>query len=84
MTATQHTDRLDTIQRAIDFIDSTDPADLKRYLLRTSLHDHIKADPAMLRQHLAASVLAAADGTGITFPAWKAAQQILQAAGLPY
>jgi hypothetical protein len=72
-------DRHDTIRRAIDLIDTTGPADLGRYLADTSLHDHIKADPATLRKHLAD-----ASGTAQTFSAWKAAQQLLQAAGLPY
>ena len=78
MTATS-TDRHDTIRRAIALIDTADPADLSRYLADTSLHDHIKADPATLRKHLAT-----ADGTAQVFGAWKAAQQLLQAAGLPY
>ena len=71
-------DRLGTIRRAIDLIDTTSLADLDACLARTSLHDHIKADPALLRQHLAAV------GPGDrTFAPWKAAQQILQAAGRP-
>ena len=74
---TQH--RLGTIKRAIDLIDTADPGDLASYLAQTGLHDHIKADPATLRRHLAA-----VDGTGRTFGPWKAAQQLLQAAGLPY
>ena len=72
----------DTIDRAIALIDTADPADLAGYLAQTSLHDHIKADPATLRQHLAAATPDA--DIGRRFGAWKAAQQILQAAGLPY
>lgn len=71
--------RYDTINRAIALIDDADPADLARYLADTRLHDHIKADPATLRRHLAD-----ANGTAQVFSAWKAAQQLLQAAGLPY
>jgi hypothetical protein len=71
-------DRLGTIRRAIDLIDAASLADLAVYLGRTRLHDHVKADPAMLRHHLAT-----VGDTGNVFSAWKAAQQILQAAGLP-
>ena len=73
------TDRRDTIRRAIALIDTASPADLGDYLADTSLHDHIKASPATLRKHLAD-----ADGTAQVFGAWKAAQQLLKAAGLPY
>lgn len=74
--------RLATIKRAIDVIDSAAPADLTRYLAQASIHDYLRADPALLR-----SRLAGIDGTspsGARFGAWKAAQQILDAAGLPY
>ena len=73
------TDRHDTIRRAIDLIDTTSPADLWRYLSQTSIHDHLKADPAALRRTLADAV-----GTAQVFGAWKASQQLLKAAGLPY
>jgi len=73
------TDRHDTIRRAIDLIDTAKPADLAGYLARTHIHDHLKADPDTLRTNLAT-----ASGTAQVFGAWKASQQLLQAAGLPY
>jgi hypothetical protein len=72
-------DRYDTINRAIALIDTADPASLAAWLAQTDLHDHIKADPATLRQHLAD-----ANGTAQVFSAWKASQQLLKAAGQPY
>ena len=72
-------DRHGIIRRAIDLIDAASPADLAGYLAQTDIHDHLKADPAALRRNLAT-----ADGTAQVFGAWKAAQQILRAAGLPY
>lgn len=72
-------DRRGTIRRAIALMDTADPADLNRYLADTGIHDHLKVDPATLRSHLAD-----ADGTASVFSAWKASQQILKAAGLPY
>lgn len=74
--------RTDTIRRAIALIDTADPSDLAGYLAQTSMHDHIKADPATLRQHLTDATPDAS--AGHRFGAWKAAQQLLQAAGLPY
>ena len=71
--------RLDVIRRAIALIDLSDPADLVGYLAQTDIHDHLKADPAALRGNLAT-----ADGTAQVFGAWKAAQQLLKAAGHPY
>lgn len=70
-----------TIDRAVALLDEADAVDLARWLAATSLHAHLKADPAELRRHLTtfdpASVFQ-------RFSAWKAAQQIMQAAGLPY
>ncbi len=71
--------RHDTIRRAIDLIDTATPADLAGYLAQTSIHDHLKADPDALRDNLEK-----ADGTAQVFGAWKASQQLLKAAGLPY
>lgn len=75
-----------TILRAVDVIDTTDPSTLAGYLAQTSLHDHVKTGPATLRKHLADAADAGTDpiSAGIRFGAWKAAQQICQAAGLPY
>ena len=70
-----------TIDRAIALIDTATPSDLTGYLAQTRIHDHLKSDPATFRDHLAA---ATPDDTPRHFGAWKAAQQILQAAGLPY
>ena len=72
-------DRHGTISRAIGLIDTVSPADLAGYLTQTDILDHLKSDPAALRRNLAT-----ADGTAQVFGAWKAAQQILRAAGLPY
>lgn len=72
-------DRHDTIRRAIDLIDTAKPADLWRYLAQTDIHAHLKDDPAALRR-----TLADAAGTAQVFGAWKASQQLLRAAGLPY
>jgi hypothetical protein len=74
--------RIDTIKRAISVIDNATHADLAGYLVRTDIHDHLKADPLTLRKGLAFA--AAADDTPTIFGAWKAAQQICKAAGLPY
>jgi len=82
MTTTQTT-RQDIINRAITLIDNANPHALARYLADTSLHDHIKADPGTLRQHLADATAPDAS-VGARFSAWKAAQQLLQAAGLPW
>lgn len=73
------TDRHDTIRRAIDLIDTASPADLWRYLSQTDIHAHLQTDVPALRR-----TLADAAGTAQVFGAWKAAQQLLQAAGLPY
>jgi hypothetical protein len=74
------TDRQDTIRRAIALIDTAAPADLKDYLAATRIHARLQADPAALRDSLATVT----DGTPQALGAYKAAQQILQAAGLPY
>lgn len=82
--------RQDTINRAIDHLRTTDVAALAAQLATTTLHDHLKADPAAL-----ADSLAQTDPNGFapssdindwarSFGTWKAAQQVLQAAGLPY
>lgn len=70
-----------TIDRAVALLDEADAADLARWLAATSLHAHLKADPAELRRNLTTFD---ADSAGERFGAWKGAQQLLQAAGLPY
>ena len=77
--STVRAERLDTIRQAVNLIDSADPADLARYLTEVSVYDHLKADPAQLREKLTT-----ADGAGPVFAAWKVSQQLLEAAGLPY
>ena len=77
--STVRAERRATINRAIDLIDSANPADLTSYLAEASIYDHLRADPAQLREKLAT-----ADGAGPVFAAWKVSQQILQSAGLPY
>jgi hypothetical protein len=76
-----HPDRQDTINRAVALIDSASPADLAGYLARTRIHARLRADVPALRGLLASADVN--DSTG-AFGAWKAAQQILQTAGLPH
>jgi hypothetical protein len=71
-------DRQDTINRAIALIDTSDHSDLAGYLAQTTIHDHLKASPGALRDALASAVGTADFGT------WKASQQLLRAAGLPF
>lgn len=70
--------RQDTIRRAVALIDTASAADLARYLSQTQIHAHLQADPAALRDSLASAI-----GTDHQTGAWKAAQQVLHAAGLP-
>ena len=75
-----------SIDRAVALIDAnlTDNVaspQLTAWLAQTDIHDHLKADPTALRDSLAA---AAPDDTMRHFGAWKAAQQLLHTAGLPY
>lgn len=79
-TADVYAARRAVINRAADLIDTASPADLQRYLAQTGIHAHLKADPAALRDNLTSAV----DGTPQAVGAWKAAQQILDAAGLPH
>jgi hypothetical protein len=67
----------DLIDRAIAYLDTAPPAAITAVLAPTSLHDHLKADPASLRATLA-------DDSHPSTHRRRAAQQILRAAGLPY
>jgi hypothetical protein len=69
------------IQRAIDLLDSTDPAQLTGLLSRTGLQPHLKADPAALRQMLADDLASAQDAR--LAGASRGARQILNAAAQP-
>jgi hypothetical protein len=63
--------RTAVIDQAVAYIDSA-PADLAAVLARTSIYDHLKADPAALRGLLA-------DKTLPVQPAYRAARQVLDA-----
>ena len=73
MTATD-ADRAAVVARAIDLLNTADPADLARYLATTNIHDHLKADPSALARALADPAIPS--GT-----AYRAAVKILTAAG---
>lgn len=75
-----HPDRQDTIRRAIALIDTAGPAGLIRAIRGTRIRDDLKTDPAKLRDALTAGI-GASGGAG--FSAWKGAQQVLAAYGLP-
>lgn len=85
MTATS-TDRQATIDRAIALIDNAqsdaDAAQLDAWLAQTGIHRDLRLDPYALRDKLAA--VADDPHSGRAFGAWKAAQQLLRAAGQPY
>ena len=68
-----------TIDLAVTLIDLTGRGELDGYLAQTAIHSDLKRDPAALRNKLVN-----ARGAAQTFSAWKAAQQLLKAAGLPY
>ena len=53
MSGTPNDTAQDLIDRAIALIDTAGPADLTAILAQTSIHDHLKADPAALRANLA-------------------------------
>ena len=74
--------RLATIHRAIDLIDTASPDDLDCWLAKTAIHAHLQDSPGAVRSNLAA--ITADSSTGQRFGAWKAAQQILKAAGQSY
>lgn len=71
-----------TITRAVDHLRTTDPATLATQLATTGLHDHWKTDPAGLADNLELSHTC--DSWPQFFGAWKGAQQVLHAAGLPH
>lgn len=73
--------RTDTINRAIEYIEQHGAGSdmVACTLYYTDIHQHLKDDPAEL-----VAKLRAASESGNTFGAWKGAQQICQAAGLPY
>jgi hypothetical protein len=75
---TTMTGRQETINRAIVLLDTTGTDCLTAILAKTSLHANWQANPAALRDRLVT-----AGGLHLSFTAWKAAQQILAAAGLP-
>jgi hypothetical protein len=49
--------RNDVIAKAIAYLDTADPADVAAVLAQTSIHKHLKADPAALRASLASPAL---------------------------
>jgi hypothetical protein len=87
MATDQTRERKATIARAIAHIYSTDTELVRAQLGTTNLYDRFKADPDALADSLAVALRGEkppATPTGRLFGAWKAAQQLLQAAGLPY
>lgn len=77
--------RIDTIRRAIDWIESNiGDVDLVFMTLQyTQINQHLKENPGSLAASLREALKDDAS-TGHRFGAWKAAQQICEAAGLPY
>jgi hypothetical protein len=76
MNSTQATRRA-TIERAIALLDDTDHDTLLRYLEQTALHRSFREDPERFRSALR-------DGMeDDMFASFKAAQQLLRAAGEP-
>lgn len=71
-----------TIDRAVRLMDGAHPDDVAHWIAQCNFYDHVKANPAKLRDDLAST--RPDDETPKHFANWKAAQQILQAAGLPY
>lgn len=76
MSSTQATRRA-TIAQAIALIDDTDHDTLLSYLKQTALHPSFREDPERLRGALDAGVEVD------LFVSYKAAQQLLRAAGEP-
>lgn len=68
-------DRRIVIRKAIELLNATDEAQAVKWLAGTGFHDEMKRDPVLLRMWLEAGLEA-----DYLFPAWKAAQQILEAA----
>lgn len=69
-----------TIDRAIAYLTTTDRDTVLATLAKTRFHDHVRTDPDRLLQDLRN-----ADPDAISrFARWKAAQNVLRAAGLPY
>jgi hypothetical protein len=77
MPADANTASEDIISRALDLIDASSLEDLVSWLHQTSIRD--PDDPSRLRRYLAE---AQADGQYL-YPAMKAAEQLLTAAGHP-
>lgn len=71
--------RQDLINRAVAYMDAADPADLSRLLAGYGARPAHQDNPRLLRDAMAA---ATPDGPGGLFPAYKAAQRLLHAAGL--
>ncbi|MEV0619566.1 hypothetical protein AB0I81_40050 [Nonomuraea sp. NPDC050404] len=72
-----------TIAAAIEHLRTTPPALVRRQLLDASLHAHWQRNPAALADYLARSTAAPHDFARF-FGAWKGAQRVLLAAGLPW
>lgn len=79
MATTDQASRLDTINQALRLLDTTDHDTLCGYLAQTRLNDNYQQDPDRLRRALRA---AAASDANLYVP-YRAAQQVLLAAGQP-
>lgn len=75
-------DRIATIRRAIGVLEAGSPAYVRHVIAKTTAHDHLKRDPDTLRQRLEDATSPDVAG-GHRFGAWKIAQQICEAVGLP-
>ena len=76
--------RTDTINRAIAWIEGHSDVDLVFITLQyTTVKQHLKDNPGALVAALREATRSTA-AAGHRFSAWKVAQQICQAAGLPY
>jgi len=70
--------RIDTINRAITFIEETGDGCV-HILHQANINPELQDNPGLLIERMRASV-----ADGLTFGPWKAAQRICQAAGLEY
>jgi hypothetical protein len=71
-----------TIAAAITHLRGMDRADLQDLVARLGFREECVADPVAFIASLKASMYS--EATGHRFGAWKAAQQVLQAVGLPF
>lgn len=74
--------RLNTTKAAITWLRGNDPEVVASLIAGLSFHERWKAAPLALADHMETHMYS--EAIGHRFGAWKGAQLILQAAGLPY